>query len=262
MIAHFSSNDASLSQNPPPRAETSATAARLRERYDAVERAVRQAERNAGREANSVRIVAVSKTQPAEVVRAALEAGITRFGENYAQELRDKASALAELGGEWRFIGHLQTNKARMIAPFVSCVESVDSPRLAAELSRAARAVGRTIDVLAQVNTSGEESKYGCAPDDATRLVEAILGEEHIRLRGFMTIAAYSDNPEYVRPMFRLLKSLQTEAINRFPEAAAKGAFLELSMGMSADFPVAIQEGATLVRIGSSIFGERAKKSA
>ena len=238
---------------------TSTLAQDLRTRYQAILGSAHEAAIAAGRLPNTVRVLAVSKTQPIETIHAALEAEITAFGENYAQEFKDKASRLTSdaLTAEWHFIGHLQTNKVKMIAPYVSCIHSVDSARLAQEISKAASALGRTIDVLLQVNTSGEESKSGCEPHEIYALAEAALKEPNIRVRGLMTIAAFSDDAEFVRPMFRLLRSLRDELRTRFPEAS----FDELSMGMSGDYAAAIQEGSTMIRVGTAIFGEREKKN-
>lgn len=238
---------------------TSTLAQDLRTRYQAILGSAHEAAIAAGRLPDTVRVLAVSKTQPIETIHAALEAEITAFGENYAQEFRDKASRLTSdaLTAEWHFIGHLQTNKVKMIAPYVSCIHSVDSARLAQEISKAASALGKTIDVLLQVNTSGEESKSGCEPHEIYALAEAALKEPNIRVRGLMTIAAFSDDAEFVRPMFRSLRSLRDELRTRFPEAS----FDELSMGMSGDYAAAIQEGSTMIRVGTAIFGEREKKN-
>ncbi len=240
---------------------TSTFAQDLRSRYQAILSSAHEAAIAAGRLPDTVRVLAVSKTQPIDVIHAALEAGITALGENYAQEFKDKASRLTSGAlpntAEWHFIGHLQTNKVKMIAPYVSCIHSVDSARLAQEISKAASALGRTIDVLLQVNTSGEESKSGCEPHEIYALAEAALKEPNIRVRGLMTIAAFSDDAEFVRPMFRLLRSLRDELRTRFPETS----FDELSMGMSGDYAAAIQEGSTIIRVGTAIFGEREKKN-
>ena len=219
---------------------------------------VAEAARACGRSPEEVRIIAVSKTQPPEIIQAALDVGITVFGENYAQEIKEKGAAFLSStpAPEWHCIGHLQTNKVKMIAPYVACVQSVDSARLANELQKAASQLGRSIDVLLQVNTSGEESKSGCEPHEIYALAESVLKYNNLRIRGLMTIAAFSDDAEFVRPMFRLLRELRDDVQVKFPEAR----FNELSMGMSGDFAAAIQEGATMVRIGTAIFGARMKK--
>jgi PLP dependent protein len=199
----------------------------------------------AGRSEASVGLVAVSKTQSIEKIREAYEAGQRAFGENYVQELADKASALADLSDiEWHFIGHLQRNKVKQVAIARAFVESVDSIRLAAELDK--RALDRT-PVLAQVNVAGEAQKSGCDPSELAALVDALRESAKLELRGLMTIPPLSDDPEASRPYFARLRAL-----------AAEHSLREISMGMSADLEVAIDEGASLVRVGTAIFGARA----
>jgi PLP dependent protein len=246
-----------------------ALAHELRTNYDHICASVDHACTRFGRQASSVRVIAVSKTQPLPVMKAALLGGIWLFGENYAQELKEKAAALLEESNtvhntpqcEWHFIGHLQTNKVKMIAPYATCIHSVDSVRLATEIAKAALNGGRCIDIMLQVNTSGEDSKSGCESHEIYALAESVLNiaaqHSSIRIRGLMTIAAFADDAEIVRPMFRLLRSLRDELRERFPEAAQSGTFDELSMGMSGDYEAAIEEGATMVRVGTAIFGAR-----
>lgn len=186
----------------------------------------------------------------------AVAGGIVDIGENYVQELVDKSEHLhsASLDVRWHFIGHLQRNKARAIAPFVHAVHGVDSERLAVELARQAQIVGRTIPVFLQVNTSGEPSKYGVAPADAVALGRVIAAIDGIELVGLMTLAAFLDDPQGTRPMFRLLCSLR----DQLQQATAEH-HPHLSMGMTGDFEVAVEEGATHVRIGTALFGERGR---
>lgn len=213
-------------------------------------RIARAAER-AGREPSSVRLVAVSKRQPAEAVREAWEAGQREFGENYAQELAHKAEALAALDGlRWHMIGHLQSNKARLVAPHVAAVHTIDSPSLARELGKRAATTGRTIDALVEVNVARDPAKSGCAPDALEPVLAAIRAEPSLRLRGLMTMPPYTDDPDAARPFFAALRELRA----RHGGAAA---LPELSMGMSHDLEAAIAEGATIVRVGTAIFGER-----
>ena len=228
----------------------------LRERYNAFRQQLDQAAAHAGRDPGSVQLIAVTKTHPIAVVEAALRAGMTRFGENYVQELREKMQFFKAFPSrpQWHFIGHLQRNKVRYIAENIELIHSVDSAALAVEIGRQAALYDRTIDVLLQVNTSGETSKFGCSPQKAVELAGHILAVPHIRLRGLMTIAAITDDPEKSRPMFRLLRSLRDDLQTRFPEADLS----ELSMGMTSDFIAAIEEGATYIRIGTALFGERA----
>jgi len=211
------------------------------------------AARRAGRDPRSVRLVAVSKTKPAPLVEEAFAAGQTLFGENYVQELAAKA---AEVRGpvEWHFIGHLQSNKVRQIAGLVTMIHSVDRLSLAEEISRQSDRLGRSCDVLVQVNVSGESSKRGTTSREAIELVRGVALLPALRVVGLMTMPPFFDDPERARPFFRELRLLAGE----IESLAIPGVSMaELSMGMSGDFAVAIEEGATLVRIGSAIFGER-----
>jgi len=214
------------------------------------ERIARAAER-AGRDPNTVRLVAVSKTHPASAIREAYEAGQRDFGENYAQELVRKAESLADLPDlRWHMIGHLQTNKARLVAPLVATVHTVDSPKLAVELGRRALAAGRTINVLVEVNVARDAAKSGCSPDQLGDVLAALREQPALRTRGLMTIPPFTEDPEGARPYFAQLRELRD---------AHGGAEVlpELSMGMSHDVEVAVEEGATIVRIGTAIFGAR-----
>ena len=212
-------------------------------------------ESECGRLSRPVRIVPVSKTHPYEVIKWGMEAGIRIFGENYVQELCEKQESASREGllPEWHFIGHLQTNKVKYIAPFVSMIHSVDSLHLAEEISKQAEKCGRTIDILLQVNSSGEQSKSGCEPEAIFDLYEQVSKLSNLSLKGLMTIGSFSYDEEVYRGEFRLMKRLLDELNERFPEAKLN----ELSMGMSGDFEAAIEEGSTMVRIGTAIFGER-----
>ncbi len=213
---------------------------RLRERIEA-------ACARAGRDAGSVQLVAVSKAHPEDKIRAAYEAGLRVFGENYAQELDEKASALADLSDiTWRFIGHLQRNKIKLIERARATVDTVDSLRLAQALAARAEAHRAVVEVLLQVNVGGEAQKSGCAPDDVPALVSAVRELPSLDLRGLMTVAPHLDDPEDTRPFFAKLREL-AEA-HRLPE---------LSMGMTHDLEAAVAEGATMLRIGTAIFGPR-----
>jgi pyridoxal phosphate enzyme (YggS family) len=194
-----------------------------------------------------VTLIAVSKTQPAEAIREAYAAGQRHFGENYAQEWREKAEALADLPElTWHFIGSLQTNKVKYLVGRVGWVHTVDRPELARELSRRCAAAGATVKVLLEVNVGGEAQKGGCAPGDAEALAALVRTLPALELRGLTCIPPPEDDP---RPHFRALRALRDEL-----------GLQELSMGMSADWPVAVEEGATFVRVGTAIFGERAPK--
>jgi pyridoxal phosphate enzyme (YggS family) len=222
---------------------------------------VRQAERAAARSPDSVRLLAVSKTMPAEDVAAALAAGQRDFGENYAQELRDKRGAVAALAAgadvRWHYIGPLQSNKVKYVAGKVALVHTLDTPELLAEMERRIAASGEpTIQqCLVQVNVAGEAQKRGLAPAALPALLDRFAEMPHLRCVGLMLIPPLVDDPDAGRPHFASLRRLRDqEAARARPHVALD----ELSMGMSHDFEVAIAEGATLVRVGTAIFGARA----
>ncbi len=207
----------------------------------------------AGRNPSSIRLVAVSKTKPASLIEEAFRAGQTLFGENYVQELAAKAAEMRS-PVEWHFIGHLQSNKVKYIAGLVTMIHSVDRLSLAAEIDRQWGRLGRCCDVLVQVNVSGEPTKSGTTRDEAVSLVREVSALPHLRVRGLMTMPPFFDDPDRARPYFRELRHLARE----IDELALPGVSMgELSMGMSGDFAAAIAEGATLVRVGSAIFGGR-----
>jgi pyridoxal phosphate enzyme (YggS family) len=212
---------------------------------------VDEACRAAGRDPSEVSILPVSKTFDAGVVRAAVALGLHRFGENKVQEIRDKSGPLADCGIHWVVIGHLQTNKAKDVVRLASEVQSLDRIELAEALHRRLQAEGRGLDVLVQVKTSPEESKHGLPPGDLPAFLDNLASYDTLRVRGLMTLATHSDVPAEVRACFRQLRELRDAA-------QVRGHVLpRLSMGMSGDFPLAITEGATEVRIGSAIFGRR-----
>jgi len=211
------------------------------------------ATRAAGRAPESVRMLAVSKFQPTSAILEAYAAGQRDFGENYVQELSQKAQELAHLADlRFHLIGHLQTNKAKAVAALAASVQTVDSTRLAQELGRRAASAQRSgpLDVLVEVNVSGEVNKSGCAPEDLAPLLAAVEAEPGLRLRGLLTVPPQSSDAAFARPYFNQLGRLRDEhgGRERLPE---------LSMGMSSDLEVAIACGSTWVRIGTAIFGER-----
>ncbi|MGB3896855.1 MAG: YggS family pyridoxal phosphate-dependent enzyme [Mycolicibacter sinensis] len=227
----------------------------LRARFEGLRERVDDACRAAGRDPGEVTVLPVSKTFGPEVIREAVGLGVHRFGENKVQEIRDKAMALAgpEAGPgiDWVMIGHLQTNKAGVVARLAAEVQSLDRPKLAAALDRQLRAENRVIDVLVQVKTSDEPSKYGLDPEQLPAFLDELGGYPTLRVRGLMTLAINTSDADVVRGCFRRLRQLRDDA-------AARGHDLpRLSMGMSGDFPLAIAEGATEVRIGTAIFGAR-----
>jgi pyridoxal phosphate enzyme (YggS family) len=217
---------------------------------------VRRAERAAGRAEGSVRLVAVSKTMPAEDVAAAMAAGQRDFGENYAQELRDKRAQVATLAGEpaWHFIGPLQSNKVKYLAGKVALLHTLDTAELLQECERRAAAANATQDCLVQVNVAGEAQKRGLTPGDLPGLLDRFAGLPHLRCVGLMLIPPLVDDPEAGRPHFAALRRLRDQEAAR---ARPRVALEQLSMGMSHDFEVAVAEGATLVRVGTAIFGAR-----
>lgn len=208
----------------------------------------------AGRSPDEVTLVAVSKTVPAEVVRQAAIAGIGHVGENRAQELRDKFPLLADQSLTWHFVGHLQTNKIKYVVKVCRWVHSLDRLALAHELSRWAVREDRLCHCLVQVNIAAEDSKFGLPPDKVAGFLAETATFPGIRVEGLMTVAPWTEDPEQVRPVFRALRELR----DRLQERAPAGVWLRhLSMGMSDDFPVAVEEGATIIRVGRALFGPR-----
>ena len=207
-----------------------------------------------GRRPEEVRLVAVSKTIPADRIRQAFEAGLRNFGENRVQEAKEKRPALAELDITWHLIGHLQTNKVKQALELFQWVHSIDSFRLAEKLNHAAESHAHRLPVLLEVNLGEEPTKFGAAEEDVVRLAEQVSRLPALELRGLMVVPPYLENPEEVRPFFRWLRELaRTIESRHLPNVSMR----ELSMGMSHDFEVAIEEGATIVRVGTAIFGPR-----
>ena len=210
------------------------------------------------RDVDSVQLIAVTKTYPLDVIREAFDAGIRHFGENRVQELKLKSQALPGVhkGGDvfWHMIGHIQRNKAKEVIDCADFVHALDTERLAVELDRRAGAADRKLPCLIQVNVSSEQSKFGLNPADVPDFLDKLVAFENLEIKGFMTLASPTPDPERVRPQFGLLRSILEEAKATHPGI---GTFEYLSMGMSGDFEVAIQEGATHVRVGSALFGAR-----
>ena len=223
----------------------------LKERIERVLERIERACDRAGRSPSEVRLVAVTKTFPAEVVREAFELGLREFGENRAQELREKYEKLKDLDITWHFIGRIQTNKVKYFVPIADYVHSVWREVEIDEIEKRAAKIGKKMKVFIEVNVSGEETKAGVDPKDLKKIVEYASSKDHIEVIGLMTMAPFVENPEEVRWVFRKLRELRDEISREFPGVK------ELSMGMSNDFEVAIEEGATFVRIGSAIFGPR-----
>jgi pyridoxal phosphate enzyme (YggS family) len=227
---------------------------KLKQRLEQIKARIRGAAESCQRDADSVRLVAVSKTIPAETVKEAVEAGVTILGENYVQEARDKFNTLVHYPVSWHFIGHLQSNKAKYAVRLFDLIHSVDSIKLARELNKQAAKVDKMQQILVQVNISGEDTKTGIPADGTIELISAISQLENLSIKGLMTMPPYFYQPEKVRPFFAALRKLRDQIKE---QSIAAVSMEELSMGMTGDFEVAIEEGATLVRIGTAIFGER-----
>ncbi|MDD3816098.1 MAG: YggS family pyridoxal phosphate-dependent enzyme [Desulfocapsaceae bacterium] len=207
-----------------------------------------------GRDPATIRLVAVSKKFPAADIQKAIQAGQLLFGENYIQEAAQKKTEIGDTAS-FHFIGHLQSNKAKLAARIFQMIETVDRFKLAAALNKELKLLGKSLDILVQINIGQEPQKSGVLPQDAEDLIKQLIPLSNLRIRGLMTIPPHHDNPENSRPHFQALRIL-AEELNR------KGYFfdnkhIELSMGMSSDYTIAIEEGATLIRIGTAVFGHR-----
>ncbi len=236
------------------------TVEEIRENIAQVEERIAAAARAADRSVEDVRLVVVTKAQPVEVIRAAVEAGARILGENYPQESQPKIEALGPVPGvEWHMIGHLQSRKAPIIAQHFDVLQSLDSLSLAEKLDRRLEEAGRVLPVLLELNVGGEESKYGWTVPDEAALeqvlpeIEAIMQQPNLVVRGLMTMPPLYGDPQQTRPFFERLRLLRDSLARRFGAEH----FRELSMGTSADYEVAVQEGATLVRVGTAILGPR-----
>jgi PLP dependent protein len=231
----------------------------IRERYLRTLARIADAAAKSGRPLDSVRLVVVSKSQPLEVLQAALAAGISTFGENYAEEALGKIAAFQKSEVEWHMIGHLQSRKADIIAAHFTMLHSLDSVKLARRLDRLSGELDRNLRVLLEFNVSGEESKFGFPAWDEERwpelqpAIEQILALSHLRVNGLMTMPPYYEDPECTRPYFQRLRRLQDFLASHYPYTQ----WHELSMGTSVDFVAAVQEGATYVRVGTAILGPR-----
>ncbi len=224
------------------------------ENIDHIRARIAAACERAGRRDAEVTLIGVAKTFDASQVLEAIRAGVTDIGENYVQEFLEKREILAREPVRWHFIGHLQTRKVRSVIDAVSLIHSVDTLRLAQEIARCASSAAKTIDVLVEVNTSGETTKFGVAPTDAAGLVGELRALRGLRVAGLMTIGPFLPDPEDSRSAFRMLAQIRRD-IER-----SGFTMPHLSMGMTNDFEVAVEEGSTMVRIGTAIFGRRTKQ--
>jgi pyridoxal phosphate enzyme (YggS family) len=228
----------------------------LRERLEDVRARVNTAVLRSNRSANEITLIAISKTHPSDAIKAGLNLGITDFGENRVQEAEVKIRELGRAAARWHLVGHLQTNKAGRAVKLFDCIHSLDSVDLAQRLDRLCAVENRAeLDVLIQIDLGGEKTKTGIEPRELPELLSALPKCQRLRLIGLMTLPPYFENPDCARPYFKTLRELrdQLQTDGHFGERMG-----ELSMGMSHDFELAIEEGATMVRVGTAIFGERA----
>lgn len=224
------------------------------ERYQRIRGRIDRAAESCGREPGDVTLVAVSKTFPAEVVAGLAGVGPAVLGESRVQEAAGKVAALAGLPFTWHLVGHLQSNKANRAAELFSMIHSVDDVALLQRLERRCAELGKDLDVLVEVNLGGEDSKSGCTSETVPAILDAACGLQRVRVRGLMTLPPWCDEPEDARPFFARLRELRDRLVPRYAGALD---LTELSMGMSHDFEAAVAEGATLVRVGTAIFGSR-----
>ena len=225
----------------------------LKDRLNEVEEQILSSCDKGNRNRDDVTLIAVSKTKPVETLHEAYDLGVRIFGENKVQELVDKYEVLPK-DISWHMIGHLQRNKVKYIIDKVSCIHSVESVRLAETIEKEAAKHDRIIDVLIEVNVAGEDSKFGLTPEETPAFIEEISKFPHLRVKGLMTIAPFVDNSEENRPVFKALKKLSVDIEAKNIDNVSMNV---LSMGMTNDYQVAIEEGATMVRVGTGIFGER-----
>lgn len=226
----------------------------IKENLAAVRQRIDTACEAAGRDPGEVRLLLATKTVEPDRIRLAIEAGADLVAENRVQEVRPKFEALTDLEYERHFIGNLQSNKINALVPYVSCIQSVDRWSLAKKLQNRLDREGEQREVLLQVNTSGEESKFGLAPEEAVDFARRVAGLDALKIRGLMTIGLFAADPEDARPSLRRLREVRDEIRELGLEGVAMD---ELSMGMSGDMEVAIEEGATIVRVGTAVFGQR-----
>ena len=238
-------------------AEKSFTFQTLTERFTNVRNRIEAAARRADRSPDQVTLIAISKTHPAEVIRAAIDLGITDLGENRVQEAEGKIIELGRKAARWHLVGHLQANKARRAVNLFDCIHSLDSASLVERLDRLCAVEGRAeLPVLIQIDLGGEETKTGIDPRKLPELLDALSGCQSLQPIGLMTLPPYFENPDCARPYFKTLRELRDKLQLQGLFGERTG---ELSMGMSHDFEIAIEEGATMVRVGTAIFGERSK---
>jgi len=227
----------------------------LQQNIQRLQELISRSAEDCGRPPDSVTLIAVSKTVSPEIITQAIVAGLKRFGENRIQEAEPKIMSLRHFSHvEWHMVGHLQSNKAKRAAEFFNVIHSLDSIKLAVKLNEACEELGKSVSVLLQVDLGEEETKFGAAPNQVREIVAAVADLKQLKLDGLMTVPPFFDEPELIRPYFSELRKLRDALEQEQPGCLGKG---HLSMGMSNDFRVAIEEGSTLVRIGTAIFGAR-----
>ena len=216
-----------------------------------LEQCIKNACIRVGRSPQEIRLIAVTKTKPLEIIQSAIDFGLTQVGENKVQELISKANELHHLKVNWILIGHLQTNKVKQVIQYISEFHALDSIKLASKLNKELILINKKIDVFVQVNTSNEGSKYGIKPNELTHFLSELEQFDYLKVVGLMTLAIHSDQEQQIRNCFRTLKQLLIETQYKYPSIS------RLSMGMSGDFEIAIEEGATDIRVGQALFGHR-----
>ena len=224
----------------------------IKENLNSVTESIRNAEKKSGRPAGAVKLIAVTKTYGADAINEAIDCGVTDIGENRVQEILEKYDRIKPV--RWHLIGHLQKNKVKYIIDKVCLIHSVDSMELAREINRQAEKIGKVQDILIQVNVSGEESKFGIKPEECPALCRDISGMDSVRVRGLMTIAPFTEDESVLRNVFCGLQQLSAKISEEKNDNISMD---ELSMGMTHDFPLAIEAGSTMVRVGTGIFGQR-----
>ena len=227
------------------------------ENLEILRKRIQNACRRCNRRPEDILLVGVTKTFGPETVRQAISVGLLDVGENYVQELIDKRKLVTDETVRWHFIGHLQSNKVKYLAGFIHLIHAVDNDSVAEEIQKRGEKAGRTIDVLVEVHTTDEATKYGVKPGETVELVKRISRFDHLRVQGLMTMGPFSDDPNDSRPSFQQVAELKKSIIR---EGIEKVTMEHLSMGMSHDFEVGIEEGATIIRIGTAIFGERTQE--
>lgn len=225
----------------------------IKENMDDIERNIMEVCQRIGRKREDITLIGVTKTYEADIINASIAFGIKDIGENRVQEIQRKFDQVTH-GVKWHLIGHLQTNKVKYIIDKVDLIHSVDSIHLAEEIDRRAAKANRVMDILLQVNIAEESTKFGTSKEEIFKLVEGVSSLKHVRVKGLMNIAPFDENPEKVRPYFRQMKEIFDE-ISKMPYDSIE--MVHLSMGMSNDYRIAIEEGANMIRVGSSIYGAR-----